>query len=157
LVFHCVLEILVRAFFAVHDTKTPAFVSTAAMGLNVSFCFSFSALFSRIGWMPLGGLALAMSVSTGIETTTLFLLLRKRLHGIQARELTRGTGAAVLGTLGMSAGIVLWLQASRHYPAAVTTLAGVAIGGIIYGVVLVLLRVPELKSLGRYAQRFIHR
>jgi putative peptidoglycan lipid II flippase len=157
LVFHCVLEILVRGFFALHETKTPALVSAGAMALNIGFCFAFPALFSRIGWMAFGGLALAMSVSTGIETTTLFLLLRKRLHGIQARELARGTGAAVIGTLGMSAGIVFWLQASRHYSTALITLSGVAIGGIIYGVVLLLLRVPELKSLGRYAQRFIHR
>ena len=157
LVFHCVLEILVRAFFALHDTKTPAFVSAGAMGLNIVFCFAFSTLFSRIGWMPLGGLALAMSVSTGIETITLLLLLRKRMHGIQARDLAMGTGAAVIGTLGMSAAIIFWLVASQHYPAALTTLAGVAIGGITYGLVLLLLRVPELKSLGRIAQRVIHR
>jgi putative peptidoglycan lipid II flippase len=157
LVFHCVLEILVRAFFALHDTKTPAFVSAGAMALNIAFCFGFSALFSRIGWMPLGGLALAMSVSTGIETTTLFFLLRRRLKGIQAKELARGAGAALLGTMGMSAAIVFWLQAGQHYSAALKTLAGVVIGGIIYGLVLLLLRVPELKSLGRFAQRFIHR
>ena len=107
--------------------------------------------------MPLGGLALAMSVSTGIETTTLFFLLRRRLQGIQGKDLAKGTGAAMLGTFGMSAAIVVWLQSSQRYPAAVVTLAGVAIGGVIYGVILVLLRVPELKSLGRYAQRFIHR
>jgi len=57
----------------------------------------------------------------------------------------------------MSAAIIFWLQASQHYPAALTTLAGVSIGGIIYGLVLWLLQVPELKSLGRYAQRLIHR
>ena len=157
LVFHCVLEILVRAFFALHDTKTPAFVSAGAMGLNIVFCFAFSALFNRIGWMPLGGLALAISFSTAIETTTLFVLLRKRLHGLQGGELEKGAAAAVLGTLGLSAAIFFWLQASQHYPAAITTLAGVAIGGIIYGLVLFLLRVPELRSLGRVAQRFVHR
>ena len=157
LVFHCVLEILVRAFFALHDTKTPAFVSAGAMGLNIGLCFAFSALFKSIGWMPLGGLALAMSVSTGIETTTLFFLLRRRLQGIQGKDLAKGTGAAMLGTFGMSAAIVVWLQSSQRYPAAILTLAGVAIGGVIYGGILVLMRVPELKSLGRYAQRFIHR
>ena len=157
LVFHCVLEIVARAFFALHDTKTPAFVSTGAMALNVGFCFAFSWFFKSIGWMPLGGLALAMSVSTGIETTTLFLLLRKRMKGIHGKELAKGAGAAILGTLGMSAGIIFWLQIAQHYPAALVTLAGVALGGIIYGLILMLLRVPELKSLGKYVQRFIHR
>ena len=98
-----------------------------------------------------------MSVSTGIETTTLFLLLRKRMNGIQGKELIKGAGAAILGTLGMSAGIIFWLQITRQYPAALVTLAGVAVGGIIYGLVLVLLRIPELKSLGKYVQRFFPR
>jgi len=57
----------------------------------------------------------------------------------------------------MSAAIVFWLQSSQRYPAAVMTLAGVAIGGIIYAVILILLRIPEIKSLGRYAQHFIQR
>jgi putative peptidoglycan lipid II flippase len=157
LVFHSVLEILVRAFFALHDTKTPALVSAGAMGLNIVFCFAFTTLFKKFGWMPLGGLALAISFSTAIETTTLFLLLRKRLNGIQGKELAKGTGAAFLGTLGMSAAIVFWLQAMQHYSATLTTLSGVAIGGVIYGLVLLLLRVPELKSLWRYAQRIINR
>ncbi len=157
LVFHCVLEILVRAFFSLHDTKTPALVSAGAMGLNIVFCFAFAALFGKIGWMPLGGLALSISLSTAIETTTLFLLLRKRLKGIQGTELAKGTGLAFLGTVGMSGVIVFWLHSMHLYPAALITLGGVVIGGVIYGLVLLLLQVPELKSLWSYGQRFIHR
>ncbi len=157
LVFHCVLEILVRAFFALHDTRTPAFVSAAAMGLNIGFCFAFSAFFNWIGWMPLGGLALAMSVSTGIETTTLFIMLRKRLHGIQGKDLAKGAGAAVIGTLGMSAAILFWMNNSQNYSATLITLGGVFLGGIVYGLILFLLHVPELNSLGSYAGRIIHR
>ena len=157
LVFHCILEILVRAFFSLRDTKTPALISAGAMGLNIIFCFAFAALFSRIGWMPLGGLALAISLSTAIETSSLFLLLRKRLNGIQGKELAKGAGVAVLGTLCMSALIIFWLHAMQHFSAALITLAGVAIGGVIYGLVLFLLRVPELKSLWNVAQRFFHR
>jgi hypothetical protein len=71
--------------------------------------------------------------------------------------LGKGAGAAVIGTLGMSVAIIFWIQGSQHYPAALTTLAGVAIGGVIYGLVLLLLRVPELKSLGRLASRFLKR
>jgi len=157
LVFHCVLEILVRAFFSLRDTKTPALVSAGAMGLNILFCIAFTTWFNRIGWMPLGGLALAISLSTAIETTTLFILLRKRLKGIQGKELAKGTGAAVLGTLVMSAGIIFWLQVMRNFPAPFTTLGGVVLGGAVYGLTLFLLRVPELKSLTDFLQRSIHR
>ncbi|MGB8213860.1 MAG: murein biosynthesis integral membrane protein MurJ [Anaerolineales bacterium] len=157
LVFHSTLEILVRAFFSLHDTKTPALVSAGAMGLNVAFCFVFTAWFKQIGWMPLGGLALSISLSTAIETSSLFLLLRKRLKGIQGMELLKGTGAAALGTLGMSAAILLWLHAMQNYPAAFITLGGVALGSVLYGLVLFLLRVPELKSLLLFAKRIVHR
>ena len=165
LVFHCTLEILVRAFFGLHDTKTPAYVSAGAMGLNILLCFAFTALFNKIGWMPLGGLALAISLSTAIETTTLFFLLRNRLKGIQARELGKGFGAAFLGTLGMVVALVFWLQMIRSHSAtlttftaaAVTTLGGVVIGGIAYGLVLILLRIPEVSSLFEMVKRRLQR
>jgi putative peptidoglycan lipid II flippase len=157
LVFHCVLEILVRAFFALHDTKTPALVSAGAMGLNIVFCIAFVAWFNKIGWMPLGGLALAISLSTAIETTTLFFLLRKRLKGIQGKELAKGTGAAALGTLVMSALLVGWMQITESHSAAMTTLGGVAIGGAAYGLILILLRVPEIRGLFEMARRRLNR
>ena len=37
LVGHCLVEILARAFYAMHDTKTPVLVGAVAMGLNVVF------------------------------------------------------------------------------------------------------------------------
>jgi putative peptidoglycan lipid II flippase len=157
LVFHCVLEILVRAFFALHDTKTPALVSAGAMGLNIVFCIVFAAWFKSIGWMSLGGLALAISLSTAIETTTLFFLLRKRLKGIQARELAMGFGAAFLGTLTMAAALVFWMQVAGSASFALITLGGVAIGGIVYGLVLIILRVPELQSVFGMVRRRLQR
>ena len=52
LVGHAMVEILARAFYALHDTKTPVLIGIAAMSLNVIFSFSFSAAFTRLGWMP---------------------------------------------------------------------------------------------------------
>ncbi len=157
LVAHCVLEILVRAFFSLHNTKTPAFVSAGAMGLNILFCLAFSALFRWLGWMPLGGLALAMSFSTAIETTTLFILLRRKLNGIQGTELLRGVGAAFLGTLVMSLVLILWLWGMGTHSNALITLGGVAIGGVVYGLSMLVMRVPEAASLIRAINsRFSH-
>ena len=56
LVGHSVVEILARAFYALHDTRTPVIVGAAAMGLNIGLSFLFIWLFSSIGWMPHGGL-----------------------------------------------------------------------------------------------------
>lgn len=157
LVFHAVLEVLVRAYYAMHDTKTPVLVGAAAMLLSIVFSLLFSALFENLGWMPHGGLALAVSVSTGLEVTTLYLIMRKRLGGIHDRDLARGFGSAALGTLGMAAILVAWLRLTGSAPAALTTLGGVAIGGIVYGLALILLRVPEVRTLFAAFKRRLRR
>jgi len=77
LVGHSVLEVLARAFYALHDTKTPVIVGVIAMSLNVVFSFAFAALFKQIGWMPHGGLALANSLATALETIALLVLMRR--------------------------------------------------------------------------------
>jgi putative peptidoglycan lipid II flippase len=153
LIFHSVLEVLARAFYAMHDTRTPVLVGATAMGINVGLSFAFVALFNQLGWMPHGGLALANSLATALETTTLILLMRKRLEGMQGRDLLKGAGAAVLGTLGMSTAIVIWLHFMRLYPAAMTALGGVAIGGVIYLLVMILLRLTEIQLLFQAIQR----
>lgn len=157
LVGHSVLEILARTFYAMHDTKTPVLVGAAAMGLNVVFSFGFAALFIRIGWMPHGGLALANSLATALEAVTLFLLMRKRLNGINGMNVAKGLGAAVLGTLGLIAALVLWLQVKGSIPNSLTALGGVAIGGAVYAMALILLRIPEIKSTLNMARRTIKR
>jgi putative peptidoglycan lipid II flippase len=157
LLFHSVLEVLVRAYYAMHDTRTPVLVGAAAMMLSIGLSLLFSSLFERLGWMPHGGLALAVSLSTALEVTALLIIMRKRLNGIYGAEIAKGFGAAALGTLGLSAAVVFWLQAAGSAPAALTALGGVAVGGIIYGLVLLLLRVPEIHSLLTVVKRRLSR
>jgi putative peptidoglycan lipid II flippase len=105
---------------------------------------AFSRLFEQINWMPHGGLALSVSVSTGLEVTTLLVVMRKRLQGLPEREIGRAFNAAALGTVGMVTALVAWQQALASAPAALTTLGGVALGAAIYSLTLILLRVPEV-------------
>jgi putative peptidoglycan lipid II flippase len=145
LVGHCVVEVLSRAFYALHDTKTPVFVGTAAMTLNLLLSFAFSALFARVGWMPHGGLALAISFSTALEMVALFVLMRRRLKGLNGLHLLRGLMQAIMATLGMSA--VIWLWSIMPGPAWFVALGGVAVGALVYLAVIWALKVPELDML----------
>ena len=56
LVGHCVVEIMSRAFYALHDTRTPVSVGVVAMSLNIVFSLVFSAWFTPAGaaaaWGP---------------------------------------------------------------------------------------------------------
>jgi putative peptidoglycan lipid II flippase len=154
LVGHSVVEILSRAFYALHDTKTPVIVGSIAMSLNVGLSFTFSALFTSIGWMPHGGLALSNSLATALEMIGLYVLMRNRLKGINGTEIARGAGAAFLATCVMSLGIVAWMGIMANRNPWLISLGGFAIGIMIYGICIRLMRVPEMKELiGAFQKR----
>lgn len=153
LVGHSIMEVLTRAFYAQQDTRTPVIIGTVAMILNVVFSFAFSSLFLQIGWFPLGGLALANSLATALEATALFIVMRKRLNGIEERYIALGFFVFALASLGMGIGLWFWIQASASLMSWVVALGGVAVGGVIYGVAMLVLRVPEVQSVIQFAAR----
>lgn len=79
LVFYALVEVLTRAFYAMHDTRTPVIAGLVIIGINVT-----------LSWVlvePLGhaGLALSLALTTGIEACILIEALSRRLGGIGAR------------------------------------------------------------------------
>jgi putative peptidoglycan lipid II flippase len=147
LVGHCVVEILARAFYAMHDTKTPVLVGAVAMGLNVGFSLLFSAWFARIGWMPHGGLALANSLATGLEAASLLILMRRRLGGLEGQRILKGTSQAVLVTAAMALAVWGWMGLTQGRQAWLVGGGGVIIGCLVYGLGIVGLRVPEVQAV----------
>jgi putative peptidoglycan lipid II flippase len=147
LVGHSMMEVLTRAFYAQQDTKTPVIIGTVAMGLNVVFSIVFSRYFASIGWFPLGGLALANSLATALEATALFIFMRKRLGGIEGRSIFDGTWRVALSALGMGIGLWFWIQATGSQMRWLVTLGGVAAGGVIYLACVLILRVPEIRTI----------
>jgi putative peptidoglycan lipid II flippase len=147
LVGHSIMEVLTRAFYAQHDTKTPVLIGTTAMILNVAFSILFSRAFLSAGWMPHGGLALANSLATALESAALILVMRKRLGGIEGGHILRGLAPSALGAVAMALALALWLALAAELPPPILTLLGVAIGVGIYALALWSLRVPELGVL----------
>ncbi|MGQ9554815.1 MAG: murein biosynthesis integral membrane protein MurJ, partial [Anaerolineae bacterium] len=134
---HCGLEVLTRAYYALHDTRTPVAVGLIAMSLNV--------LFSLALMRPLreAGLALANSLATWLELAALWLILGGRLAGLRLAPLL-----PALARIGVaSAFMVLCLLLLRLLPLApaLAGLAGIALGGIAYLAASAALGVPEVK------------
>ena len=154
---HAIVEILSRAYYALHDTKTPVIVGTIAMGLNALFSFGFAWLFSQAGWMPHGGLALANSFATALEAVALFIIMRRRLNGIEGGSIMRGVSASAIAALAMGLALVAWMALGAKLSLWVSAPIGIAIGGLVYFVALFLLRVPELSTLVSAVMRRIRR
>ncbi len=149
LVGHSLVEIIARAFYALHDTRTPVVVGTAAMGLNVVFSLGFAALFARVGWMPHGGLALANSLATALECGALLWLIRKRLGGLDLSRIRGGLLAALAATVLMSLVLGVWMSVSAGRPSWQVALIGVSLGGVVYWLAALALRAPEARELPR--------
>ena len=159
LVSHSVLEIIVRAFYAMQDTRTPVLIGVGAMSLNVLFSLTLPGLFDRLGWMPHGGLALANTLATTIEVVILLVLMRRRLSGLEGRYLLSGILKALVGAVGMSAVLLWWLGFSTGYSIWLVGVSGIILGGGVYGAIALLLRVEEaqgiISSLRRFGLRII--
>ncbi len=152
LIGHSLLEVLTRAFYAQHDTRTPVIIGAAAMSLNLVFSFGFSALFSSLGWMPHGGLALANSAATALEMTALFIIMRRRLKGLHGLNIWRGFAHAALGALCMGLVVILWSHIGGS--SWLIGLGGVVLGGLVYGLALWAMKVSELAMVvGAVARR----
>jgi putative peptidoglycan lipid II flippase len=99
---HAVVEIVVRAFYALHDTKTPVAIGIAAMAINVALSLLFIRLFASLGWQPHGGLALSNALATTLEMVALIAILAHRLGGLEGSEMVGslarvGLAAAIMG------------------------------------------------------------
>lgn len=146
---HSVVEIASRAFYALHDTRTPVLVGTGAMALNIVLSLTLPALFSSRGWMPHGGLALANSAATFLEMLALLYLMRRRLGGLEEKNLLGGLSQAALASAVMGIAIWFWMSRLPAAPFWLLATGGIALGLAVYALVARALKVSELAELSR--------
>jgi putative peptidoglycan lipid II flippase len=139
------------------DTRTPTIVTTLAMALNLVLSLLLSALFSAIGWLPHGGLALANSLATFLEVSVLLVLLRRKACGLGGRAVLSALGQSALAGAGMALALWAWLALTAERSAWLVAPGGVVVGVLVYGLLLLALRVPEVHWLFGVASRRIRR
>ncbi|GAB4549427.1 MAG: murein biosynthesis integral membrane protein MurJ [Anaerolineae bacterium] len=150
---HALVEIVARAFYALHDTRTPVLVGILAMLANILLSLGFISLFTRLGWMPHGGLALANSAATTGEMVILLYLIRQRLGGLDGRRLMSALWRMGLGCLAMLAGLTGAWYVLFDAPAWLVCASSIALGGAIYGVATLLLGSEEPAALTGWLRR----
>jgi putative peptidoglycan lipid II flippase len=117
------------------------------MSLNIIFSLIFMRLFESVGWMPHGGLALANSLATALETIGLIILIRRKMQRINAGRILSLTWRSLLAGAVMAAALWGWLLISGGLPNWVTALAGITAGALVYFVIIRILRVEEVSYL----------
>jgi putative peptidoglycan lipid II flippase len=120
------LKVVVPAFYALQDTKTPVRIGVYAMLLNI--------VLSVVLIVPLqhGGLALATSLSAIFHVGVLGGLLRRRLGRLQGRSIVRSAGKVGVASL-LTAGLTGWLGWAMLPASGAGALPTVLLGGIVLG------------------------
>lgn len=146
LVGHSLVEIISRAFYAMQDTKTPVIVGVGVMSLNIILSLLLGPLFLKIGWLAIGGLALANSIATGLESIVLLVIMRKRLKGLEGKKILQLVWKLVTTVLIM--GLFLrWFVNGFGFGDGVILLVGAFGGSFIFALGLLLFKVNEFLSL----------
>jgi putative peptidoglycan lipid II flippase len=141
---------VMRAFYALQDTRTPFALNAFENVLNVVLAI---VLFSHFG---VQGLALAWSGAYIVAAVVALVVLRRRIGNVPDSDAMRSAVRA--GTAAVAMGVVAAPIAGaigRSSPATAllaTAVAGV-VGVVVYGAGLVLLRSDELTALAGLARR----
>ena len=153
LVGYAGLEIVARAFYALHDTLTPVWVGGLAMGLNVALSLTLPGVFGLVGWPHHAGLALANSVAILLELVALLVLMQRRMNGLEGRRTLTAFAKSGLAALAMGVVLLGWQAVLPGAGSLVLGGGGVVLGVAVYLGAALLLRVEELRALARLVGR----
>lgn len=103
LLAHSILTILIRAFYAANDTKTPLFTGIVEILINIGGAY----LLYRYTDLGAGGMALSYSVAGVVNAALLFYLLNKKLNGLGLKKFFVFSLKAIISAVLMSAVIYL--------------------------------------------------
>jgi len=148
LISYATVNVVARAFYAMHDTRTPMKIAIMAMVVDVFLAFAL------IWPLKEGGLALANTLSSTMNACALMVALRGRIKTIGGTQLLASAVRTVTASLAM--GVVCWLAwwlvAARLTDLNFTTkllhvAIPAAVGVLAYGIAAFALRAPEIHAL----------
>jgi putative peptidoglycan lipid II flippase len=141
------VRIVLYAFYALKDTRTPMVTGVISVFANLVFGIGL------MGPMQHNGLALALSLSSILNLGLLALALRKKMGAIGWRKIALSVSRSALcaGLMGMG----VWALAQALIPGGrapfTEIMAGLMIcifaGVAVYGILAFIFRLPELRAV----------
>ena len=175
IVTQTLMSILSRAFFALHDTKTPVKISFIGLGLLVAGDFLLVKGFG----LPVWALAASFGFSTYIEAVILSVLIHKRVGDIINKNffihLTKIASATIISGFAMFFLIKFfdrwyWIQQVTSVPfekfvldtrytlnVLILTVLSFAIGMVIYMSLSLLFKIDEAGYFLKVARKFVQK
>lgn len=142
-------DILGKVFYSLQDTKTPMINGVMAMILNIILNISFV----KFTNMQLAGLAFATSISAIFTVSLLFISLGRKIGDFGGKSIVLAMVKSLISGLIMAV-VTLFIYnfiANRlgngFIQEAITLAVAVAIGAIVYGLCIIILKVDEVNVI----------
>jgi len=135
LVSHSIVEITTRAFYAMHDTKTPVLIGIVTVLINVGLSFILIDFIGEPGSLvrgPFAGLALANTVATTLEAIVLLVLLSPRIGGFTPERTLMTVLRTSAASIAMCGLLVAALPIIRQVWLPVGLLATIGVAAVLY-------------------------
>ena len=145
-------QLLLRAFYSMQDTRTPALINVAAVAVNTAanFIYYFAAD------LGVRGLALGNATAYTFASITALVVIRRRLAGIEGKRVLAGIGRTLIAAA--ATGVAAWTVARVLGDALGTAtfgaqilqvLAAVIAGVLAFLAVALILRIGEVDMVRR--------
>ena len=147
---HSLLEVLSRAFYALHDTWTPVWAGMLAMVSNITLSLVFIQFIGEPGNLargPFAGLALANALTTLAEGVLLWWLMRRRIGGVNDSNVLDGVWRtlAAAGVMGL---VVLAVRMTSTFTQPLVSLSVLGLAGaVVFFAVAAALNLSEARTV----------
>lgn len=138
-------QLMVRAFYALGDAKTPLRISVINVAINLAL--NLLLVHTRLRE---SGLALATTICATLQVVALLIHFQRRNHHLAWAEIGRSLLRAILATTIM--GVAVWLVDGYYpdqYGMALRLLVMVATGAVSFSAAAVIFRCPEMREILR--------
>lgn len=168
---YAAIKVLSPAFYALDDAKTPMIIAVASIAVNAVASYFFRDWFANVGVSaayPNGlghiGVALATSTVALVNFFALAFLMRKRISGLNGREIFSAFVKVAIASVFMSAVcfasyylLTNYLGTKTFLVKLVETFVPIGLGGIVFIVAAKLLGIKELNQIYNSFKRRLKR
>lgn len=163
LFFFSFFMLALKVFYSMQDTRTPMIIAGAIIGLNIAVDFIYFYSF-KSDVMKVSGLALGNSTAYAAGTVLVWILLTKRLGGLDGKRVASSLSkiCAASAVMGAVTWVVAWACEEfigvRTFPQQLLQVgAAIFAGSAAYLLVAWLLRSEEMQALKRLIGRVLGR
>lgn len=146
-------SIIIKVFYALQDTRTPVIIGGIGIAINIILNFIL------IKYMSHKGLALATSISSLFAAALLIYTLRSKLGCLGGKKILIVSIKVCIATILMYLGVRFFYQHISHIVGngrlreSVSLLMSIIFGGLIYFLLVVLMKVEEVNRLWHMLKR----